>query len=98
MVKLSRKSIGLIAIVAVLVISLALSVSASIATHKTAREVRELTDSVETLTHAYVSVESRLDNLDEKLDFIKSWCMQAPSVTLGDTYINSNDKVKTKNY
>lgn len=61
--------------------------------------VRRLQVEVETLTNHYVhlseSVEAKLSSIDDRLTFLQDWCAQAPSVTLGDTYIN-NDGKKTK--
>lgn len=38
---------------------------------------------------------TRLDSIDDKLHFLSSWAMEAPSVTLGDTYINQADNSKS---
>lgn len=86
----------MLAAIVCLAASIFLSVSASVQVRKVKAEVQDLTDAVESLTHNALIVNSTLETLDDKLDFLVQWCQQAPSVTLGDTYINGPDKVKLK--
>lgn len=40
-------------------------------------------------------VSTKLDSIVDDVDFLRSWCASAPSVTLGDTYINNSGKNTT---
>lgn len=37
-------------------------------------------------------ISNHIDSIEDDIVFIRSWCSSAPSVTLGDTYINQTEK------
>lgn len=88
--------------VGVILLPLVISVCALCAVLSQSHRLKLVESQIETLSSDYLGfsqkIEIKLESIADNMDFLKDWCMQAPSVTLGDTYINeSNSRKKVKN-
>lgn len=45
-----------------------------------------------------INVATELCSIRDDIDFLRNWCASAPTVTLGDTYINQTEKNSSSTY
>lgn len=90
-----RKYFGAIVISIVMLTSLICSVAAI-------SLVSSLEHRVDTFIKVYetsnVNVATELSSIRDDIDFLRNWCASAPTVTLGDTYINQTEKNSSSTY
>lgn len=90
-----RKYFGAIVISLVMLTSLVCSIAAI-------SLVSNLSYRLDTFTKVYetsnINVATELSSIRDDIDFLRNWCASAPTVTLGDTYINQTEKNSSSTY